>query len=119
MLLVPSLALAGTGRITWTNPTQYEDGTPIDATGDYALTGTTVEWSFCGTNDVFGTKIAEVTVAHPSTAVDITVPRAGRYCFRAYANTTFETSNASLTVWRFLTGKKPKPPSAVGAVVVN
>lgn len=118
LLLLPTLALAGTGRITWTMPTQDEDGTAIPATGPDSIVSTTVEYSLCGTSDVFGTKLGEININAPATAGNVIVASAGRYCFRAYVSTAAERSDYSNTIAKVLTGKKPRAPVLVNVVVV-
>jgi len=115
LLLLPALAVAGTGRLTWTMPTEDEDGQPVLAS---EIVSTTVEYSRCGPDDVFGPKLGELTVMSPQTSGNIVVSKAGLYCFRAYVSTVDEKSNYSNTVAKELAGKKPKAPVLLNVIIV-
>ncbi len=118
LMLITTQAWAASAKITWTMPTETEDALPVPAIGSDAIVSSTIEYSVCGANDGFGVKLGEIVVAVPKTSGVVTVPTAGRYCFRAYVSTASERSEYSNVIAKVLSGSKPKAPTLVSVVVV-
>jgi hypothetical protein len=104
-------AWAASATITWQNPTQNVDGTPIPATGAGALTGTRVEWGTCNVA-AFGTRAGELVVPAPATTATIPgLAEGSTFCFRAFSQNTFgEQSATSNIISRIIPAPRPRPP---------
>lgn len=115
LLAVPAWAVT----VSWANPVQNTDNSPIPATGPGALKETRIEWGSCtgsGSTVAFGTKAGETKITTPATQATVTL-NAGRYCFRAFAVNaqgvdSDPSSLAEMVIY------KPKPPSNIVVTVV-
>ena len=108
LLLLPSVAFAGTSAvISWSTPTQYEDGSTL-APSDI-LTYTV----YYGTSS--GNYTKQVTVAPPNTSVTIS-GLSGTYYFAASTTTTEmeESALSSEISGRFTKGKPKKLVISIG-----
>ena len=116
LALLPALVLAGSADVSWTNPTQYTDGSTIPAG---ALTQTVIRYGFCNaTNDGLLTSPAPVDAAvpQPATAKSITGLGNGTWCFAVRA----DTANAQSAFTSFKSKQiilTPSPPSGLTVAV--
>lgn len=114
LLLLPLSAMAAT--VTWTNPTQYEDGTTL-ASADIA--STTIEYS---NGLTFGTVSGQVVVNGSATTGTAPDPTAGNSrCYRAFTTVVAAkgggrsvVSNSSCKTATF---PNPKPPTLLDAIL--
>jgi len=117
---VSSAALGATATITWTHPTQNEDGSLIPATGNGSIAQTRVEWGTCTSTNGFGTKESDIVVPYPESTVTINNFLGGeKVCFRAFSKNTYGIeSNASAVVAKTFDAPKPKPPVLSSVIAV-
>lgn len=108
-LLFASAAAAGTATVTWTNPTQYVDGSALAAAD---ITQTRVEYGSCS-GAAFGTKTGEQTATGSATTLTIGSLAAGTYCFRAYTSARGLESAASVVASKTVPQSPPNPPVLV------
>lgn len=120
MLLVFAVpaAFAADAQLTWTNPTQHTDNTPIPATGTGRLLLTRIEYGTCaGTapNYTFGTKAGESLFNVPATSGTISGHAGGStVCFRAYAQLASGTESAPTgVVYKTFAPSVPQPPASL------
>lgn len=103
-------AHAATVEVTWTHPTQFEDGTSLALT---QIEGTRIEVGTCAAPSVFGTKQGEKVVPAPTAATTLTVAP-GTWCYRAYSKATAAAggseSGPSGVVTNVVPWPKPNPP---------
>ncbi len=101
---------AATVEVTWTNPTQYEDGTALPVAD---LASTRIEIGTCSAPSVFGTKQGEQVVTAPATVATLTVAP-GTWCYRAFSKTVAGKggleSRASGVVTNVVPYSPPNPP---------
>lgn len=110
-VLLPLSAGAYELTVSWTNPAQNTDGTPIAASGDGALKETRIEYGSC-IGSAFGTPIGEEIVAHPNQTVVIGGLAPGVYCVRAYAvNNSGTSSEPSGVAQGTIAAPVPQPPT--------
>jgi hypothetical protein len=111
LALVIGDAFGATATISWQNPTQNVDGSPIPATGAGSLVSTRVDWGTCS-GTAFGTKQGEVVVPMPATTATIPdLADGATVCFRAFSRNTFgEQSATSNIVSRIIPAPRPRPP---------
>lgn len=116
---VITVAGAATVSVSWTNATQYTDGTPLGAS---ELKGVRIEYGDCASSGVWGTKQGETLVSYPATSVQITMQGWGDKCVRGYTqtNATAQVPNAesvaSNVAWKTVPIPKPNPPVFTVAV---
>ncbi len=114
-LTFASLASAAPRTVSYTLPTQYEDGTPLPVA---SIKHVRVEVGTCSAPSVFGTAEGSALVVPPATSAAVEVARAfGTFCARAQTETVSGTLSAwSATATTTITEPKPKPPviQAVG-----
>lgn len=106
-------AHAGEARLDWQNPTQNVDGTFIPPTGEGRLIGNRVEWSKCTTNGNFGTVVGQQVFTEPTQWYTVQNLGTGKWCFRAYASTTYGESAASNVASKEILPVLPQPPSGL------
>lgn len=109
MAPLPALAEGPIARVSWTNPTQYIDGSALPAAD---LKEIVVSW---GRSSSGPFTIGSVTVPSPATAVDIPGMVCGDYYFVARATVkTNETSaqTAAVVYATQVSCKTPNPPTA-------
>jgi hypothetical protein len=103
-------SLAATVEVTWTHPTQFEDGTPLTIT---QLAQTRIEVGTCSSPGVFGTKQGEKIVPAPTAATTIDVAP-GTWCYRGFSRATAAAgggeSRASGVVSNIVPWPNPNPP---------
>lgn len=105
--LVSAGALAGTITVTITQPTQYEDNTPILA-GE--ITQTRTEYGSCN-GTAFGTKSGEVVAVGAVTSMSKSGLAGGDYCVRTFTTAKGLESLASNVVKVTVPQSGPKPPT--------
>jgi hypothetical protein len=119
MLMLFSLTVrAADATLTWTNPTQYTDGSAI-APG--ALTQTSILYGKCnaGSNGLLATPApVTVPVPQPATTKVITGLGAGSWCFAARAETAAEQSDFTAYVSKTII-LKPAPPTGLTVTVLT
>lgn len=111
--LVPLNARSADATVSWTNPTQNTDGTPIPATGPGSLTGIELYYGICasGNQSLLPTPVpVSVTVPAPGTSKVITGLGAGTWCFRARSVTSQAMSDWTLYVNKTVPPSVPNPP---------
>jgi len=111
-LLFCTTAHAADATLTWTNPTQYTDNSPIAAG---ALTQTSLIYGKCNaTNNGLLATPAPVTVAvpQPTTTKVITGLGAGVWCFAARSETATDQSDFTAYVSKTIV-LKPQPPTGL------
>lgn len=113
-LLVAAPVWAAPVTVTWTNPTEYDDGSVL-VSGDIA--STSIEYSQ-------GTSFGAVAGVHTATgsAVSATIERPpGNWCFRGRTTVVAakggKTSPNSLAYCMAVEWPAPKPPTLLGAIV--
>jgi hypothetical protein len=107
---------ASAATITWTNPTQYEDGSALAAAD---IASTTIEYS---NGTTFGTVAGQVVVNGSATTGTAPDPAAGASrCYRAYTTVVAAkgggrsaVSNVSCKAAPF---PNPKPPSLIDVIL--
>jgi hypothetical protein len=107
---------ASAATITWTNPTQYEDGSALAAAD---IASTTIEYS---NGTTFGTVAGQVVVNGSATTGTAPDPAAGASrCYRAYTTVVASkgggrsvVSNVSCKTAAF---PNPKPPSLIDVIL--
>jgi hypothetical protein len=105
--MVAPLVHAGQATVSWQNPTQYTDNTPL-APSD--ITRTRVEYGSCA-GIAFGTKAGEVLTTGAANSITIPNLVAGTYCFRAYTTAKGQESVASIAGSGIVPQAAPKPPT--------
>ena len=107
-LIVTTCAMAGDATVTYTLPTQREDGTALPVS---EIRHVLIEAGTCSAPNVFGTKEAEKLVAPPATTTTITTPGYGDKCYRAFTVDTGGRVSASSPVrTKAFTVPPPSPP---------
>lgn len=115
MALMGAVALAATANMTWTNPTENVDATPIPLSGAGSIASTRIEYGTCNV-DAFGTKVGEVTVPGAATAGNVSGLAPGKWCFRAYTRNTYGSeSGPSNVASKTYEAPTPKPPTNFSA----
>lgn len=109
LLLVAVKSFAGTAVVTWTQPTQYTDGTAL-ALAD--ISQTRVEYGTCS-GTAFGTKAGEQIATGTGTTLTVNSLPAGTYCLRAYTTAKGVESAASSVASAVVPQSPPKPPVLV------
>lgn len=114
LLLIAPVALAAT--VTWTNPTQYVDGSTL-APADIA--STTIEYSNGAT---FGTVAGQVVVTGAASSGTAPDPAAGASrCYRAFTTVVAAkgggSSVASNVSCKSAAFPNPKPPTLLDAIL--
>lgn len=123
MLLVGMSAFAqavprNEARLTWVLPTQNTDNTAIEATGDTALAGISIERGICTATDTVPASPQVVALstsaAAPVTTYSFTGLPNGKHCFRVrVSNVAGEVSAYSATVSKTVARPKPKQPTGL------
>lgn len=104
--------------VSWVNPVQNTDNSPIPATGAGSLASNRVEWGTCVAGS-FGTKIADKVITPAATSTTITGLPPATYCLRAYATNTYGSeSGASNVVAKLIPAPVPQPPVLSSTVTV-
>jgi hypothetical protein len=99
-------AQAADSVVSWTNATQYEDGTPLGTN----LKGTRVEVGTCVAG-AFGVKSGELFATAPAATVTFTGQGFGQWCFRAFSQTQSGLESvASNVATKTIAEPKPKAP---------
>lgn len=110
MAAYTAVSLAATLVVTWDNPTQYTDGSPLAAS---ELEHIRIEYSDCVAG-AFGTPAGEVIVNPQPTEAQLTVAGWGEKCVRAYAKVLPEfggqESAPSGVVTKVVPIPVPEPP---------
>jgi len=115
---MPLQLIAGEAQLTWTHPTQYEDGTAVPAG---TLVRTSLIYGICNatSNGLLATPApVTVTVPYPATTHTITGLGNGKWCFAARSETATEQSVWTGYVWKDVI-LKPKPPSGLTVVATT
>lgn len=99
-------AHASTVTVSWTNPTQYTDGSALAASD---ITQTRVEYGTCS-GALFGSKLGQFTVAGNGTSGTSPQLAPGTYCFQAFTTAAGVESAASVAVSGVVPQPAPKPP---------
>ena len=86
VLLLPSLANAGEANLSWTEPTQNDDGTPLTDLASYEI------WHGCNQSGSYDT--VEVVLAPASTHIAAGLPDVGTCYFAAKATNSAGRSSA-------------------------
>lgn len=105
VLLLSSLAHAGTATVTWTNPTTKEDGTALAAS---AILRTEVEYS---TSSTFASGVSTANAAGAATSLVIPSIGPGTYYFRAFTVSAAGRSGASNVASKVVPDSPPSPPT--------
>jgi hypothetical protein len=103
--LLPFAAFGGTAELTWTHPTQFEDGTALALA---QIAQTRIEVGTCSAPGVFGTKQGEKIVPAPATTTQITVAP-GTWCYRAYSKGTAAVGGTESVASGVVSGAIPWP----------
>lgn len=108
LLLTIPKAFAADAQLSWTHPTQREDGTALPLA---EIKETQIDWAACAAGNVFPpTPAGTKAVAAPATSTTVTGLTYGTWCFRARTvDTANLVSNNTGTVWRQYVAP-PKPP---------
>jgi hypothetical protein len=116
-LFLPAAAMAGTANVSWTNPTQFEDGTAL-APADIA--STTVEYGSC-TGTAFGTKAGQQVATGSASTLVISNLAPATYCFRAATTVVAAkgggTSTFSNVASKVVPFSNPKPPTLLDVII--
>jgi hypothetical protein len=104
-------AEAATATVSWTNPTQRVDNSPLAPTD---IGKSYVEWGTCGAGGAFGSFVG--SKESPGAATSLVTPDlpVGTYCFRVFTvTTTGLSSGPSAVVSKVVTPPEspPKPPA--------
>lgn len=114
LLFAPTVFAA---TVTWTNPTQFEDGSALAAAD---IASTTVEWSNA---QPFGAVTGSLVVsgAAASTSAPPDPPAGGTFCYRARTTVVAAkgggTSVPSNTACKTKGFSNPKPPTLLDAII--
>ena len=112
-LLIALPAGAADVKVSWTNPTQYSDGTALALDN---IKDTRVQYGTCttATTPTFGTLTGEKYVPGPEATMTFTGVAAGTYCFRAQTtDLQSRVSSWSVVVSKPIVEIKPKAPTSV------
>jgi hypothetical protein len=107
LYLVSGAAHAATVTVSWTNPTQYEDGSSLPASD---IERTRIEYGTCN-GQAFGNKLGEFTANGAATTATSPNLSPGTYCFRAYTRAKGLESQPSAPVQKTILQPPPKPPT--------
>lgn len=107
-------ATAATVNVTWTNPVEYVDNTPL---APASISRTRIEYGSCLAGGAFGTKAGEF-ISSGNDAQETSPNLApGTYCFRAYTTASGVESVASNVATSVVVQPAPKPPTLLQALV--
>lgn len=116
-LLSTDSALAASAAVSWTLPTQYEDGSTL-AGADIA--STTVEYGTCS-GTAFGTKAGQVVATGGASSATVNNLAPGTWCFRAFVTTVAAkgavSSGFSNVASKTVPFPAPKPPTLVDVIL--
>lgn len=107
-------AFAATVNVTWTNPVEYTDNTPLPSS---AISRTRIEYGTCAAGNAFGTKAGDFISSGNDTAETSPNLAPGTYCFRAYTTASGIESAASNVSSSVVPQPAPKPPTLLQAIV--
>lgn len=113
LLLLPGMAFATLVTVSWTNPTQYTDGTAMPGTD---IGSTTVQYGSCSSSSplsvatVAGTFTAQGGTTH---AQSPDLP-AGTYCFQAITNSLSAGSSVPSVAASAVIAKNAGAPAITG-----
>lgn len=111
LLALPIHTQAAPVVVSWTNATQYVDGTPLGAN----FKGTRIEVGTC-VGTAFGTKTGEIFINAPAATTTFT-QGFGQWCFRGFTQTVSGIESASSNVAvKTLVEPAPKPPTGLGVL---
>lgn len=113
-MLVASAVFANDATVTWTAPTQREDGTPLPAN---EIASYRFEYGPCASAGTWGTTEGEVTAPGTATSTAISGLGWNRYCFRGYTRDTTGAESVASNIGSKDFGPLP-PPNPPGNVAV-
>jgi len=118
LLLAAGPALAAAVTVSWVNPTQRTDGSPLPSS---AIGETYVEWGTCAAGGTFGSLVGNKSAPGAGTSLVTPDLAPGTYCFRAFTKTTTGLSSGpSAVVSKVITAPEvpPNPPAITTVVTV-
>ncbi len=111
---------AGTSTVTWTNPTNNTDLSPVidNGTDETSLTSWRIEYGTCSAPTVFGVKAGEIVRARPIGGASLTSAvlntKSGLTCFRVLvSNLAGNEAGASGVGSRTVPSPTPNPVTNV------
>jgi hypothetical protein len=116
ILLSACAADAAVVTLTWVNPTENTDNTPIPAQGAGALISNRVEYGSCAPGGQFGAAVGSDTIPVATTWRVVGLIPGTEYCYRVFAVNSFGVESAASNVVAKRTDlTTPKSPTLIKA----
>jgi hypothetical protein len=112
-VILPLALLAATVAVTWTNPTQNTDATPIPASGAGSIASTRIAYGTCTADkSAIATVAGNVVVQGVAQAGSLTNLTPGTWCAQAFTSNTYGMESVGSNVAnKVVAAPTPNPPS--------